>query len=67
MKLGSKQKEFLSKVCKSNGGGVPIITANDLKISKSLEKKGLIQGKSNGPGRAVHTKAGIDLFKELEK
>ena len=66
MKLGVRQKDLLFKVCKTNGGGVFIFGGETYKIAKSLEKKGLIQGKLNDDGWAVHTKAGLDLFKILK-
>lgn len=60
MKLGKKQKEFLSKVCKTNGGGV-YITSEWEKIALRLNELGLIQGKLGQPSCAVHTREGLEI------
>jgi len=61
MKLGPRQFEFLDRVCKSNGGGVNCLGEKE-RVFRSLERKGLIQGKSGHPWQAVHTCEGLKFW-----
>lgn len=64
MKLGSKQREMLIKICKTNGGGL-FVSGPDQKVIFSLEKKGLVQGKAGQQYCAVHTKKGLEIYRSL--
>lgn len=63
MKLGARQRELLERVCRSNGGGVGVNIESD-RVAQSLEKHGLIQGKAGSQWRAVHTPAGLALYRQ---
>lgn len=65
MRLGPKQIDLLKKVVASNGGGVSGYSVN-LKTMRSLEKKGLIQGKLGQPYMIVHTKMGLEILKAMK-
>ena len=66
MKLGDKQIELLRKTCQTNGGGVSVWNC-DRRVMRSLEAKGLIQGKLNQESWFVHTREGLKLYRELAK
>jgi len=58
-KLGPKQAQMLRDIVKTNGGGISGYSL-DQRVMRSLEAKGLIQGKLNQSSVAVHTRAGLE-------
>jgi hypothetical protein len=64
IRLGPRQREFLARVCKTNGGGINC-WGEEERIFRSLERHGLIQGKSGQPCCAVHTREGLELHRRL--
>nr|WP_313022893.1 hypothetical protein [Brucella intermedia] len=58
-KLGPKQAQMLRDIVKTNGGGISGYSL-DQRVMRSLEAKGLIQGKLNQASVAVHTRAGLE-------
>jgi len=59
VKLGKKQAQMLRDIVKTNGGGISGYSL-DQRVMRSLENKGLIQGKLNQESTAVHTRAGLE-------
>lgn len=66
MKLGKLQKAMLRDIVKTNGGGRSgyVLKTN---VMRSLERKGLIQGKMNEPSTAVHTRLGLEWVRNVDK
>lgn len=65
-RLGPRQWELLGRVVRTSGGGVNCFSENE-RLFRSLEKRGLIQGKSGQPWRAVHTREGLEAWRAHEK
>jgi hypothetical protein len=68
--LGHRQIEVLGQVIATNGGGLHagFSESSDVtKVLRSLECKGLVQGMSGNPQRAVHTKEGLRVWRQLKK
>lgn len=59
VKLGRKQAQMLRDIVNTNGGGISGYSL-DQRVMRSLEEKGLIQGKLNQQSAAVHTRAGLE-------
>lgn len=67
--LGRRQIELLDRICRTNGGGISGYGLHRSTM-RSLEKRGLIQGKRTHESCAVHTREGLDvwrLWKERER
>jgi hypothetical protein len=73
--LSKAQERDLLAVCRTNGGGLNIDVSwlDDGEIvprasaMRKLFDKGLIQGKSNGPCRVVHTALGLAVRAHLQE
>jgi hypothetical protein len=65
-RLGVRQLDMLRGIVKRNGAGLYIFGAAQEKVMRSLERQGLIQGKSGQEFLAVHTRAGLDLIRKLD-
>lgn len=63
-RLGSAQFAMLDSICRTNGGGRSGYSLNR-RTMRSLESKGLIQGKAGQEYCAVHTREGLDLWRKL--
>ena len=58
-KLTQPQERMLREIVSTNGGGISGYCL-DQRVMRSLERKGLIQGKLRQESRAVHTRAGLE-------
>lgn len=71
--MSAAQRRWLTQVCRTSGGGVAIScrVLEDGEVVPSngplrkLYEKGLIQGKSGGFSRVVHTRDGLEVFRAL--
>ena len=63
-RLGKSQFAMLDKICRTNGGGCSGYSL-DRRVMRSLEARGLIQGKLGQEWCAVHTREGLQLWREL--
>ncbi len=67
-RLGGRQIAMLREIVRSNGGGVYYFCGGeDERVMRSLARRGLIQGKAGHQSRAVHTRAGLELVRELDR
>lgn len=71
MVLSKAQWDALDRICRTNGGGVSInCTVRDGEVVPSapamaaLFRKGLIQGKAGAFEKVVHTREGLQLWRE---
>jgi uncharacterized protein YjhX (UPF0386 family) len=64
-RLGARQLDLLDRVCRTSGGGVSCFGEQE-RVYRSLERKGLIQGKSGQQYRAVHTREGLALWRKMQ-
>lgn len=67
MKLTPAQWRMLDDVCRTNGGGVAVgfsYGTRSWKVAQRLMDMGLVQGKAGQQYRAVHTKEGLELWRE---
>jgi len=60
--LGPIQFDMLARTVQSNGGGLNGYS-EDRRTWRSLEKRGLIQGKSGLQCCFVHTRKGLELYR----
>lgn len=70
MRLGARQWEMLDRICRSNGGGVFVGFFEgdpEAKTILRLHELGLVQGKSGDLSCAVHTRKGLDLWREQKE
>ena len=65
-RLGPRQREFLNRVCQSNGGGVSVWMAPEERMAQRLRTLGLVQGKAGCLSRVVHTREGWALWKSWQ-
>lgn len=63
-RLSKSQFEMLDKICRTNGGGCSGYSL-DRRVMRSLETRGLIQGKAGQEYCAVHTREGLQLWRSL--
>jgi len=63
--LGKAQLAMLGEICRTNGGGVSGYRPNQ-RTMRSLEERGLIQGKAGQEWCAVHTREGLELWRSLQ-
>lgn len=67
-RLGVRQIAMLREIVRTNGGGVHYFCGGeDERVMRSLVRRGLIQGKAGWQTRAVHTRAGLELVRELDR
>lgn len=70
MKLTEAQQHMLIRVCRTNGGGIHAgfsESNSDTKFLRQLERMGLVQGKNGRPSYAVHTRKGLELFRQIQQ
>lgn len=73
-KLTKPQWDALDRICRTNGGGVAVrckVNDDDVvvpihKPTAALFAKGLIQGKAGGYEKVVHTREGLQLWRERQ-
>lgn len=63
IKLTPAQVKLLDKICRTNGGGVPARPDNS--TVNRLVNLGFIQGKSGRQWWAVHTRPGLEYWREF--
>jgi hypothetical protein len=69
MKLTEAELKVLGAVIHTNGGGLHAGFSESEQITKvirRLERKGLVQGKLGAARRAVHTKEGLRVWREVQ-
>ena len=66
MKLTAPQERVLRRIVKTSGGGVHAETDPDLRVIMRLHNMGLCQGKKGNSTRAVHTREGLALIRDLD-
>lgn len=67
VKLTPAQEKMLRRIIKTSGGGVYAgIEGRERNVIMRLYDKGLVQGKKGQPTRAVHTREGLDLIRQLD-
>jgi hypothetical protein len=64
-KLTEKQAELLSRICRTNGGGISARDA-DRSVLRGLMNRHFVQGKEGHAGHVVHTREGLLAWRELE-
>jgi len=60
--LTEKQRELLDRICRTNGGGISLYSA-DKSVLRGLMRRHLVQGKLGQPGAVVHTKEGLRAWR----
>lgn len=66
-RLGSRQWAMLDKICRTSGGGIYVPGGGpEHKLIMRLHELGLVQGKAGQQYRAVHTREGLDIWRQWQ-
>jgi hypothetical protein len=64
-RLGSRQWEMLDRICRTNGGGIYVPGGGaEHKTIMRLHELGYVQGKAGQPYCAVHTRDGLQVWRD---